>query len=51
MKARRIKAGVTALALAASVGLATVGTAATSSAAGGWCSGVKIAAFPGGPRP
>ena len=50
MKARRIKAGVTALALAASVGLATVGTAASSSAAGGWCTGVKIAAFPGGPQ-
>jgi simple sugar transport system substrate-binding protein len=50
MKARRIKASVTALALAASVGLTTVGTAASSSAAGGWCSGVKIAAFPGGPQ-
>lgn len=50
MRARRIKAGVTALALAASVGLTTIGTATSSQAAGGWCSGVKIAAFPGGPQ-
>lgn len=50
MKARRIKAGVTALALAASVGLATVGTATSAQAARGWCSGVKIVAFPGGPQ-
>ena len=50
MKALRMKAGVTALVLAASVGLVTVGTATSSSAAGSWCSGVKIAAFPGGPQ-
>jgi ribose transport system substrate-binding protein len=40
MRARRIKAGVTALALAASVGLATVGTATSSQAAIG--SNIKI---------
>jgi simple sugar transport system substrate-binding protein len=52
MKALRIKASVTALALAASVGLITVGSTTSSSAAATvrWCSGVKIAAFPGGPQ-
>lgn len=52
MKSLRIKAVVSAAALVASLTVATVGTSSTASAASAakWCSGVKIAAFPGGPQ-
>jgi simple sugar transport system substrate-binding protein len=58
MKSLRIKAGL-ALGLAATLSLAacsstssssTTATASNTASAVGWCSGVKIAAFPGGPQ-
>ena len=50
MKSLRIKAGVTAIALVASLSVVAVGTSTSAQAATGWCSGVTIAAYPGGPQ-
>jgi len=51
MKSLRIRAGfATALAASLVVATLTATTATSANAAGGWCSGVKIAAFPGGPQ-
>lgn len=51
MKSRRIRAGLAAGFAASLVVAALTATTATSAnAAAGWCSGVKIVAFPGGPQ-
>jgi len=49
MKSLRIKASIAAAAIAVSLTV-VAGTAVPAQAASGWCSGVKIAAYPGGPQ-
>ena len=51
MKSRRIRAGLAAgFAVSLAVATLTATTATSANAAAGWCSGVKIVAFPGGPQ-
>lgn len=50
MKSRGTRAGFAAVVAAVLAVVVTTTASAPASAAGGWCSGVKIAAFPGGPQ-
>jgi simple sugar transport system substrate-binding protein len=51
MKSLQIKAGLVAVAMVAAMTVSTAGSAVSASAAPTrWCTGVKIAAFPGGPQ-
>jgi len=49
MSIKKAKVGFVALVVAASSFVA-ITSATTANAATGWCSGVKIAAYPGGPQ-